>query len=352
MSEANGSSSSPVSSGPSDSGDFGASGAPETGSVENFSGGDSQEGGYDIDDGRLMEEAIRIANGSGPKEPPPSPYESKSDPTQPPGGETSPAQEESSSPAAPKADEWAKFYSAQKQFEAQKAEFDKMQAPLKEFQAAKESGDIAQQLKLLGYEDGVAFLEMVAANGAKMTPEARERMQLKKEIDALKQERALEKQQAEQTQAQARRQEAQKKVVSDIRGFLYKEASNSLAAVTGGEQEIYKKMQQHYRETKEKTGRGVELTPKQAAEMVEKDWEQGIKVFMKNPKFRNLVSSLLTEGQQQPQRRSQQRTPGRVVDVPKPTGDKRDVSEIYRGDKELEEALRLMNSRERARRPE
>lgn len=352
MSEGNVSNSTAGSSVSGNSADVGQSGGAETGPVENFSSGDNGEGGYDIDDGRLMEEAIRIANGSGPKEPPPSSYETKSDPTQPPGGEASPAQEESSSPQSPKAEEWAKFYSAQKQFEAQKAEFEKSQAPLKEFMAAKESGDIAQQLKLLGYDDGVAFLEMVAANGAKMTPETRERLQLKREIDALKQERALEKQQAEQAQVQARRQEAQKKVIGDIRGFLDKEASNSLAAVTGGEQEIYKKMQQHYKETKEKTGRGVELTPKQAAEMVEKDWEQGIHVFMKNPKFRNLVSKLLNEGQQQPQRRPQQRTPGRVVDVQKPSGDNRDASEIYRGDKELEEAMRIMGARERARRPD
>lgn len=336
-----------------------SSSAPVESSYAPVDGGEGPEGGeldYNDDGNQLLEEAIAMVNkGTGVPQAPPSPHEVRSDPPDAASGDKSPQNTtEESKENAPSAADWAKFYSQQKQLDAQRAEFEKNQAPLKEFLAAKESGDIAQQLKLLGYEDGVKFLELVAQNGAKMTPEARERAQLRQEIENLKRDKENERKQAEAAQTRARQQEAEKQVLTEVRKYLDSVPEESMAAIAGGEQAIYQKMRQHYRETKEKTGRAVELTPKQAADMVEKEWLEGLKVFAKNKKFRNVVTNMFNEEAGTPARPQSRPTgpkPPPSRPVPRPGEGDRDAASIYRGDKELEEALRLMNSRTRARQP-
>ena len=304
------------------------------------------EGDGEIDDAQLLKEAIAIANGNNKDEPSaPSPTTGAQ--------ETAPASE---SPAkteekGPTAADWAKFYQQQKQLEAQKAEIEKAQEPYKQFQKARESGDIAEQLKLLGYEDGRQFLEMVAQHGSKMSPEALKMTQLERELKALQQERENERKQIEAQQARVRQQQAQERVVNDIRSQLKAIPDSLLHVNEEGVREVYRKMQQHYQKTKAETGRGVELTPKQAAEMVAKEWDAGLREFSKVPKFKKLMQQLLNE-REAPRSAAPQRSVPRPAPQPMEQGEQRDISSILRGDKELEEAMRIIGAREKARRPD
>jgi hypothetical protein len=168
--------------------------------------------------------------------------------------------------------------------------------------------------------------------------------QLEKELQALKQEREAERVKQEQTVAQQRQQEAQQAILGQIKQHIATE-KDSLFAVPGGEQAIFQKMAEHYRQTKASTGKGVELTPKQAAEMVEKEWQVGFKEFMKSPKFRQWAAEALNGAQPQ-KSKAGPRIPAAAAPQ---TENQRDLTSIYRGDKELDEAIRIMQSRGRAR---
>ena len=273
--------------------------------------------------------------------------------------EAAPSKEEASAaaPAAepeskgPSAADWAKFYQQQKETEGRASQLKEREARIEQFEKAGREGNIQESLKLLGYEDPIKFLEMVAKHGGQMSPEAREQSELRKEVAALRAEKEAEKQAAVQQQAQQRRQQAKQALKTEVESYVSGEGKG-MVSVPGGADAVMAAMQAHYNATKAKTGRGEELSVKQAVAQVEKDWESGIQEFVKIPKFRELVAKYMNAagGASLPAKPAASRSvavPAAAAPREAPAQDKQS---LLRGDKELNEAMQWFEQRKRARR--
>ena len=299
-----------------------------------------------VDDATLMEEAIAIANGKSADRASAEPVGEKpgaevSKPAAEPAAEPEPAKEEPKT-----AQQWAKLLAKEKALAAQESKFKEREARLADFEDTVASGNIEKALKLLGYDDGVKFLQDVAENGAKGSKANSEVSAIRKELAAMKAEREAEKKAVQQQAQQRQREEAISAKKAEIAAFLKNDStySKGLVGVEYATNDLFAVMQSHYQETKAKTGRGEELPIAKAAEILEKRWQAGIEVLTKNPKAREIFAkALAADG---PVASKPKVATTRVVAAPAQQDDDFDPS----GEKELREATAWMKKRAAARR--
>ncbi len=302
-----------------------------------------------VDDATLLQQAIAMANGKKepvqseapakvevPSEEAPTPVEAKT--------------EEPAKPVAPSADEWEKYFSKQKELEATEAKFKEREGRLADFEKARESRDVGAALKLMGFEDPVAFLHEVAEHGAKPTKERAEILSVKKEIAAIKAERDREVQARQALEQKANNERFIANKRSEIKGFIEKHPalSKGLVTIEGAHDQVLTKIATHFNETHKKTGKGEELSVEKAVAAVETEWEQGIEALARNPKAQEVFKRVMGAVKAAPVKAKPVGV--QTLKAPVSQEDPEDLRSVRRGDKEMKEALSWMASRQTARR--
>lgn len=149
--------------------------------------------------------------------------------------------------------------------------------------------DRLKALELLGYDDPRAFIEGIAEDGGRMTPERKELHELKKWRDkqeAESQERA--KQESLRIQQQQQQQNLDRlrtSVVNTIKGSF----SDTLASLPGGEETVLREMDQMVAKNP-----GTMPRIEDAISAVNKFYEQQMRTLVENPSARQFMQQLLS----------------------------------------------------------
>lgn len=302
----------------------------------------------EVDDSTLLQEAIAMANGK--KAPATQEAAPKVEVPSEESAATPAPEAEAPTKAAPSAEEWEKYFAKQKELEATEAKFKERESRLSEFEKVREARDVETAIKLLGFDDPIAFLHEIADHGSKPTKERSEILQMKKEVQALREERDREAKARTETEQRVAREKAISSKKAEINGFIEKHPTlaKGLVTIPGSTDQIFNKIVSHYNETAKKNGKGEELSIEKAAALVEKEWEEGVEVLAKNPKAQEVFKRLLASASAGAPKARSSAPPSRTTPaIPQASEDLRSVR---RGDKEMSEALAWMASRQTARR--
>lgn len=199
-------------------------------------------------------------------------------------------------------------------------------------------------MELLGYDDPRAFIEGIAEDGGRMTPERKELYELKKWRD--KQE-AEQKSHAEKQQAEIIKQQQQQNldrlrtsVVNTIKGSF----GDTLVSLPGGEQSVLAEMDRMVAENP-----GTMPRIEDAITAVNKTYEQQIAQLLENPTARQYAAKHLSSDKSAsmgsaPSQKPVTRTLGSAA-TPRSTGKTDPYVPSLSGDTEIEEILSRYNRR-------
>lgn len=215
-------------------------------------------------------------------------------PAEKPAADSDPGAAESNAdakPSEPRASAWASFHRQQREHQAKVEAFARERDELSKFKATIEDAkvDRLKALELLGYDDPRAFIEGIAEDGGRMTPERKELHELKKWRD--KQESEA---QERTKQESLRIQQAQQKenvdrlrtsVVNTIKGSF----ANTLASLPGGEESVLAQMDQMVA-----ANPGTMPRMEDAISAVNKNYEQQMRVLLENPTARQFMQQHLS----------------------------------------------------------
>ena len=253
----------------------------------------------------------------------------------------------------PTASAWAKLMDRERKVLAVEQSFKEREAKLIEFEKVART-DKAKALELLGYGDGMEFLKDIAETAGKVSPERSALSEMKRELEALKQEKLKEQQTLSRQREEQETKAAVDRLNNDIVQFLKTDPkfSKGLVSLQGGQQAIYGVMQDHFQRTLSERGEGEVLPYEKAAEMVEKTWEDGLKVFASHPRGREILTEVLSKSSEKPgAASSKQPKPSETpVKVAPRRPSSKEVDPDIDGDKLLEEATSWMKQRSASRR--
>lgn len=191
----------------------------------------------------------------------------------------------------PRASAWASFHRQQREHQQKVEALAHERQELQKFKDAIADAkvDRLKALELLGYDDPRAFIEGIAEDGGRMTPERKELHELKKWRDkqeAESQERA--KQESLRIQQQQQQQNLDRlrtSVVNTIKGSF----SDTLASLPGGEETVLREMDQMVAKNP-----GTMPRIEDAISAVNKFYEQQMRTLVENPSARQFMQQLLS----------------------------------------------------------
>lgn len=191
----------------------------------------------------------------------------------------------------PRASAWASFHRQQREHQQKVEAFAQERQELNKLKEAIADAkvDRLKALELLGYDDPRAFIEGIAEDGGRMTPERKELHELKKwreKQETESQERAKQEtnkiQQAQQKQNLDRLRTS---VVNTIKGSF----SDTLASLPGGEETVLREMDQMVANNP-----GTMPRIEDAISAVNKFYQQQMRSLVENPSARQFMQQLLS----------------------------------------------------------
>lgn len=246
----------------------------------------------------------------------------------------------------PRASAWASFHRQQREHQAKVESFNAERAELTKFKSAIEDAkvDRLKALELLGYTDPRAFIEGIAEDGGRMTPERKELHELKKWRDkqeAEAQERA--KQESTKIQQQQHKENVDRlrtSVVNTIKGSF----SETLASLPGGEESVLRQMDQMVAENP-----GTMPRIEDAISAVNTFYERQMQTLAENPSARQFMQKLLSSDKSAqsgtaPSQKPVTRTLGSDA-TPRSSGKTDSYVPSMSGDAEIDEILRQYKRR-------
>lgn len=249
----------------------------------------------------------------------------------------------------PKASALANFHRMQRDFEAQRQAFAAEKRELESYKSVLENAKVDRiaALEAMGYKDVKSFLEGLAEDGGRMTPERRELLELKQWRE--KQEKAAEEaQQHQRTQMEqqhinqqldAIRREVQTKLKSDVYG-------SRIVNISGADEQVMQQMDKMAAET------GEMPRIEDAIEAIESRYRENLKVLADNPEVRKYFQDLFKSPSQAPspsKSKGKLSTIGSEVRSPGVARTEEYVPSAD-GEREIQEALAFLDKKKRARR--
>jgi len=249
----------------------------------------------------------------------------------------------------PKASALANFHRQQREFEAQRQAFAAERRELEQYKSVLENAKVDRiaALEAMGYKDVKSFLEGLAEDGGRMTPERRELLELKQWREKQEKE-AQEREQQQRThleqqhinqQLDAIRQEVQAKIKSDVYG-------SRIVNIHGADEQIMQQMDRMAAET------GEMPRIEDAIEAVESRYRENLKVLADNPEVRKYFQDLFKSPSQAPspsKSKGKLSTIGSEVRSPGVARTEEYVPSVD-GEREIQEALAFLDKKKRARR--
>jgi DNA repair exonuclease SbcCD ATPase subunit len=267
--------------------------------------------------------------------------------TEPKEGTNQAPQEEKPSPPKkddkPKDSALANFHRRQQEFEAQRqafaAERREHESALKALKNAKT--DRIAALEAMGYSDVKSFLEGLAEDGGRMTPERQQLQELRQWKES--QEKAAEEAKAAQEKEieQTRLQQKLDAIRSEVQSKLKSDYASRLVNISGADQQILQEMDRMASET----GEMPEI--EEAVEAVESRFRENLKSLSENPEIRKYFQEVLKSSPSAP---LPSKTKGKISTIGSevrnpglaPT---EEYVPSEDGEKELQEALAFLNKR-------
>lgn len=203
--------------------------------------------------------------------------------------------------------EYAKLHKKNKELFAREQQLKSQEAKYRQLEdtLANVKDDPAALLELAGFSDIREFVERLAEDGGRLTPERRQLKELQKKFDDA--ERARTEEREAQTQAQAQETETRQykaavdKVNSDIVSFIKtNESKYSMLSLEGGSQMVFQELQAHYRKTAGEDGVGETLPLEKAVQAVNARVEGNLRKLVDNAQVRAIIEDALKAKSFQP----------------------------------------------------
>lgn len=249
----------------------------------------------------------------------------------------------------PKASAWASFNKQKKDFESQRQQFAQEREELTRVKGILENAkhDRLAALEAMGYTDLKEFIQSVADDGGRITPERQKILELEKKMAERERQETEQRQQWEQQQHQNAQRQQLDALHNQVVQTIKENYNDQLVAIDGSSQAVMQEMDRLAGEN------GVMPDISEAIENIQKQQEARFAQILENPRAQALAMQILKSSKIAQHPASSKKAPIKTISGAVTSGtrsDRKDYVPSRSGDAEVEEAIAWLNTQQRSRR--